>query len=102
MKDVSDRKSYGAEWEPVDGLKFQLFNRKGTDRLEFQSYRNGRSALCERVQEPSRFGMHRAPESYDEFYAVACRYSAEVERNTEYARKHTRVIREDGSTRAVR
>jgi hypothetical protein len=97
MKDISDRRSFGVQWSPTYGLKFQLINPKGTTNLQFHSNRAG----YDTVEAPSRFGLNSPPQSYDDFLKVAAQYMEELDRMTEYARKHTVVYKIDGGTRSV-
>lgn len=99
MKDISDRKSWGAEWCPTAGLKFRLYNRKGSTSLDFQIIRQGRSMVNDTVDTPRRFGLNTPPESYAEFAAVAGDYARQVEISTERARTNTVIHRADGGTR---
>lgn len=97
MKDISDRKSWGVEWSPVAGLKFRLFNPKGTTILIHN--RTGAGNITETADDPSRFGLDSPPESYAEFYRIAQRWADEAARMAEYARKNTVINKFDGGTR---
>jgi hypothetical protein len=97
MKDISDRRSFGVQWSPTYGLKFQLINPKGTTNLQFHSSRAG----YDTVEAPSRFGLNSPPQSYDDFLRVAAQYMEELDRTIEHARKHTVVHKIDGGTRSV-
>lgn len=95
MKDISDRRSWGVQWSPTYGLKFELHNPKGTTALLFQS----NHGMSDGVEAPSRFGLDTPPASYSEFMQVAREYIREAERMTEYAKKHTVIHKFDGGTR---
>lgn len=97
MKDISDKRSFGVQWSPTYGLKFQLINPKGTTTLQFHSNRAGYDI----VEAPSRFGLNFPPQSYDDFLKVAIQYMEELDLMTEDARKYTVVHKIDGGTRSV-
>lgn len=97
MKNISDRRSWGVEWSPMAGLKFRLYNPKGTTELSHN--RTGAGNITETVDDPSRFGLDSPPESFSEFHTIARQWAREVERMAEYARRHTVIHRAEGGTR---
>jgi hypothetical protein len=97
MKDISDRHSFGVQWSPTYGLKCQLVNPKGTRTLHFHS----NHAMSDTVDDPSRFGLMSPPRDYDEFLQIVRQYMNELDRMTEYAKKHTVIHKAEGGTRRV-
>lgn len=97
MKDISDRKSWGVEWSPCSGLKFRLFNPKGTTQLIHN--RTGAGNITETADDPSRFGLTSPPENYNEFYHIAQRWADEAEKMAKYVRNNTIIHTIEGGTR---